>query len=130
MIRTCGWAGTLSLSSRRFSPSALPSVAIRPAALVNSVRSPSSHASRARLSMAALLARTDTLGQRRNKTAIQEFQQVLKLEPRSAPTRYQLAVAELQEGNPEQAKTDLKEAISIAPNLAEAVFLLAERTSK
>ena len=55
--------------------------------------------------------------------AIQEFQKVLKAEPRLAP-RHQLALAQLQAGSPQQAKTELKEAVTIAPNFADAVLLL------
>ena len=38
--------------------------------------------------------------------------------------RYQLALAHLQAGSPQQAKTELKEAVTIAPNFADAVLLL------
>ena len=47
--------------------------------------------------------------------AIGEFNTVLKQEPKSAPARYQLAQAQLQSGNIQQAKTELREAITIAP---------------
>src|SRR5262249_16592449 len=40
--------------------------------------------------------------------AIQEFQTVLKLEPRSARARYELALAYLQAGNVQQARAELK----------------------
>ena len=66
------------------------------------------------------------LAKRETTEAIQEFQQVLKLEPRHAPAHYQLGLAQLQAGNIQQAKAELKEATSIAPNFTEAVLLLAE----
>src|SRR5882724_13061741 len=55
------------------------------------------------------------LAKRETNEAIQDFQKVLKLEPRHAPTHYQLALALLQAGNILQAKAELKEATSIAP---------------
>ena len=58
--------------------------------------------------------------------AIQDFQQVLKLEPQLAPARHQLALAQLQAGNVQQAKTELAEATRVAPNYPEATLLLAE----
>src|SRR4029453_17119592 len=58
--------------------------------------------------------------------AIQDFQQVLKLEPRHAPAHYQLALAQLQAGNLQQAKAELKEATSVSPNFADAVLLQAQ----
>jgi lipopolysaccharide biosynthesis regulator YciM len=54
------------------------------------------------------LARRETTG------AIQAFQGVLKPEPRLLPVRYQLALAQLQAGNLQQAKTELKDAISVS----------------
>ncbi len=39
---------------------------------------------------------------------------------------YQIGLAQLQAGNVQQAKADLKEAISIEPNSTEAVLALAE----
>ena len=59
--------------------------------------------------------------------AIQDFQHVLKLEPRNALAHYQLGLAQLQTtSNLQQAKAELKEATSIAPDFTEAVLLLAE----
>ena len=46
--------------------------------------------------------------------------------PRSAQAHYQLALAQLKGGSLQQAKTELKEASSIAPNFGEAVLLLAQ----
>src|SRR5207249_5001353 len=66
------------------------------------------------------------LAKQENTEAIQEFQQVLKLDPGNAMARYQLGIAQIQVGNLQQAKAELKEAISAAPNLTEAVLLLAE----
>src|SRR3990170_7689672 len=60
--------------------------------------------------------------------AIQEFQKVLKAEPRLAPMRYHLALAHLQPGSPQQATTELKEAVTLAPNFADGVLLVAEIT--
>ena len=51
---------------------------------------------------------------------------MLKLEPHHAPAHYQLALAQLQAGNIQQAKAELKEATSLAPNFAEAVLALAQ----
>ena len=47
--------------------------------------------------------------------ATQKFQKALKAKPRLAPVRYQLALAHLQAGSPQQAKTELKETVTIAP---------------
>jgi tetratricopeptide (TPR) repeat protein len=66
------------------------------------------------------------LAKRENTEAIQEFQQVLKLDPRNAVARYHLGLAQFHTRNLQQAKAELKEAISAAPNLTEAVLLLAE----
>src|SRR5262249_15342638 len=66
------------------------------------------------------------LAKRETNEAIQDFQKVLKLESRHAPAHYQLALAQLQAGNVQQAKAELKEATSIAPNFDDAVLLLAE----
>ena len=51
---------------------------------------------------------------------------MLKAEPPLAPVRYQRALAQLQAGSPQQAKTELKEAVTIAPSFADAVPLLAD----
>ena len=40
--------------------------------------------------------------------------------------RHQLALAHLQAGSPQQAKTERKEAVTIAPNFADAALLLAD----
>ena len=40
--------------------------------------------------------------------------------------RYHLALAHLQPGSPQRAKTELKEAVTIAPNFADGVLLVAE----
>jgi tetratricopeptide (TPR) repeat protein len=66
------------------------------------------------------------LGKRETTAAIQDFQKVLRLEPRFARARYQLALAQLQAGNLQQAKGELKEATTIDPNFTDAVLLLAE----
>jgi len=66
------------------------------------------------------------LAKRETTDALQEFQKVLKAEPRLAPVRHQLALAHPQAGSPQQAKTELKEAVTIAPRFADAVLLLAE----
>ena len=58
--------------------------------------------------------------------AIQDFQMVLKLDPRSAQARYELALTYLQVGNVQQARAELKEATTIDPNFTNAALLLAE----
>src|SRR4029453_2055313 len=58
--------------------------------------------------------------------AIEEFQRVLKLEPRVAPARYQLAMAYLRAGNVQSARAALKEATTTNPNFTDAVLLQAE----
>src|SRR5262249_17369694 len=63
---------------------------------------------------------------RQDPQAIQEFQTVLKLEPRSAKARYELALTYLQVGNVQQARAELKEATRLDPNLTDAAVLLAE----
>ena len=60
------------------------------------------------------------LAKRETAQAIQEFQQVLKTEPRLPNARYQLAMAHLQDGNVQQAKAELREATTIAPNYPRA----------
>lgn len=64
--------------------------------------------------------------QRKSPQAIQEFQTVLKIEPRLARARYELALTYLQAGNVQQARAELKEATTLDPNLTDAVLLLAE----
>ena len=66
------------------------------------------------------LARRETTPPSRNS------RRCSKAEPRLAPARYQLALAHLQAGSVQQAKAELKEATTIAPNFVEAVLLLAE----
>ena len=58
--------------------------------------------------------------------AIQDFQQVLKLEPRLAAAHYHLASAHLRDGNTQQARAELYEATNTDPNLTEAGLLGAE----
>ena len=58
--------------------------------------------------------------------AIQDFQQVVKLEPRLAVAHHQLALAQLRAGNPQQARASLNEATSTNPNFTEASLLAAE----
>ena len=58
--------------------------------------------------------------------ATQEFQKALKAKPRLAPVRYQLALAHPQAGTLQQVKTEPKEAVTIAPNFADAVLLFAD----
>ncbi|MGH9459772.1 MAG: tetratricopeptide repeat protein, partial [Vicinamibacteria bacterium] len=62
---------------------------------------------------------------RETNLAIQDFQKILELQPRHARVRLMLAQAQIQAGNMEQAKSELREAVTIAPNFAEAVFLLS-----
>src|SRR5439155_840116 len=73
-----------------------------------------------------LSKRDSAQAERETTEAIQDFQKVLKLEPRHAPTHYQLGLAQLMAGNPQQAKAELKEATSLAPNFSDAVLLLAQ----
>jgi tetratricopeptide (TPR) repeat protein len=63
------------------------------------------------------------LGRGEPTEAIQEFQRVLKTEPRFAPARYNLALAQLEAGNTEQAKAELKD---IAGDFPDAALLLAD----
>jgi tetratricopeptide (TPR) repeat protein len=58
--------------------------------------------------------------------AIQDFQQILKLEGRVAAVHYQLALAHLQAGNTQQARAELNEATNVDPNFTEASLLGAE----
>jgi Tfp pilus assembly protein PilF len=66
------------------------------------------------------------LAQGQTTEAIQEFQQVLKVEPRLAQAHHQLALAYLGAGNLQQAKAELKEAISIAPDMVDATLQLSQ----
>ena len=59
---------------------------------------------------------------RETPQAIQEFQTVLKLEPRSARARYELALTYLEAGNVQQARAELKEATTLDPNLTDATL--------
>lgn len=58
--------------------------------------------------------------------AIEEFQKVLKLEPRSARARYHLALAYRQAGNPAEARSNAREATRMDPDFVEATLLEAE----
>lgn len=58
--------------------------------------------------------------------ATQDFQQVLRLEPRLASAHYQLALAHLRAGNAQQARTELDDATKADPNLTEASLVGAE----
>ena len=75
---------------------------------------------------ARFLRRRVHLARRETTLAIQEFQTMLKAEPRLAPARHQLALAQLQAGNVQQARAELKEAISLASN-SKALRLARER---
>lgn len=66
------------------------------------------------------------LAKRESTEAIQEFQQVLKLDARNALAHYLIGMAQLQAGNVQQAKAAMREATTIAPNFTEAVLGLAE----
>ena len=66
------------------------------------------------------------LAHRETNEAIQDFQKILELQPKHAPTRYQLARAQIQAGNIQQAKSELRDAVISAPGHADAVFLLAQ----
>jgi tetratricopeptide (TPR) repeat protein len=63
------------------------------------------------------------LARRQPNEAIQVFQQVLKAEPRFAPARYNLALAQLEAGNTHQAKSELSD---IAADFPDAALLLAD----
>src|SRR5207249_9312593 len=58
--------------------------------------------------------------------AIEDFQNVVKIEPRLAQARYQLALAHLQAGNLQQARVELKESTTYDPNFTDAALLQAE----
>src|SRR5437899_3573727 len=58
--------------------------------------------------------------------AIEDFQRVVKLEPRFAQAHYQLALAYLQTGNLQQAKVELQEATTTDQNFIDAALLQAE----
>jgi tetratricopeptide (TPR) repeat protein len=66
------------------------------------------------------------LAQRRTGDAIRDLQAVLRAEPKFAPAHYHLALTDLQGGNHQQARWRLKEAITLDPNLTDAIRLLAE----
>src|SRR5438309_7187888 len=66
------------------------------------------------------------LARRQPSEAIEDFQKVLKLDSRAAPAHYQLALAQLQAGNLQQAKSELTEALAIAPDFVEATLVLGE----
>lgn len=55
--------------------------------------------------------------------AIQDFQRVLKTEPRFAPARYQLALAYVNAGNVQQAKAEVAD---VAADFPDAAILLAD----
>src|SRR5207253_1469433 len=57
--------------------------------------------------------------------AIEDFQKVVKIEPRLAQARYQLALAHLQAGNLQQAGVELKESTTYDPNFTDAALALA-----
>jgi tetratricopeptide (TPR) repeat protein len=65
------------------------------------------------------------LAKRETTRAIEEFQTALKLEPRLTQARYFLALTQLQVGNFQQARADLKEAAA-DPKFIDAALLLAE----
>ena len=75
------------------------------------------------------------LGKGQPNDSIQTFQKVLKSNPKFTPARYQLALAYIQAGNVEQAKSELREIVETSrkekkiPN-ADAVFLLADLNIK
>src|SRR6266540_2654988 len=71
-------------------------------------------------SVEARMAREET------DKAIQEFQTVLKIEPRLAQAHYLLGLTQLQAGNVQQAKNEFNEAIVSAPNFADATLRLAQ----
>jgi len=65
------------------------------------------------------------LARRKPNEAVLEFGKVLKLEPRLAVARFDLARAQLELGNIQQAKSELAEAVATAPNFVDAIVLLA-----
>ena len=66
------------------------------------------------------------LAKRETTLAIEYFRKVLSLELNSAPAHHQLALAHLQAGNIQQAKSELRETKRLAPNLLEASLLLSQ----
>src|SRR4029077_14021203 len=73
-----------------------------------------------RLESDVLLAKGDT------KKAIEVLEQLDQTYPDIALIKYQLARAYFKNNNPNQAKVALDQAISINPNFADAILLLAE----
>jgi exosortase len=73
-----------------------------------------------------LLRGTLRLAQGETAAAVQDFQHVLKLEPRLAVAHYRLGLAQLRAGNIQQARAALNEALSVDPRLAEARLLSAD----
>src|SRR3990170_802262 len=63
------------------------------------------------------------LAKRETTEAIEEFRKVLKLEPRLTRARYQLALAQLQAGNLQSARGELREAATIDPTFTEVTLL-------
>lgn len=59
-------------------------------------------------------------------TAIQTFQTLLNSQPEMVAARYQLALAHIQAGNVEQAKSELRQAVNTAPNYVDALVLLSQ----
>src|SRR5213593_4127599 len=66
------------------------------------------------------------LTKRQTTEAIQDFQSVLKADSKSAQGRYWLAIAYHQTGNVQQAKTELTQALELAPRMTDAALLLAQ----
>ena len=66
------------------------------------------------------------LTKRQTTEAIQDFQGVLKADSKHAQARYWLAIAYHQTGNIQQAKTELTQALVLAPAMTDAAFLLAQ----
>ena len=65
------------------------------------------------------------LARRATDQVIQDSQAIVKSEPRSTVARHQLALAQVQAGNVQQAKAELKEAIATVRNFTGAIMLLA-----
>ncbi len=66
------------------------------------------------------------LAKRQPTEAIQEFQAVLRLEPKLPTAHYYLALAQLEAGAFQQAKSELALALENAPQYVEATLLLAQ----
>ena len=66
------------------------------------------------------------LTKRQTTEAIQDFQSVLKADSKQAQARYWLAIAYHQTGNIQQAKTELAQALELAPRMTDAALLLAQ----